>query len=44
MGMNLTLEDLVMVIKIFHEECKCIFIICEFVFGILESINLSIAQ
>ena len=34
MGMNLMLEDLRRIIKIFHEEWKCIFIICEFSFGI----------
>ena len=44
MGVNLTLEDLRRVIKICHEEWKWILIICEFSFGILESISLSIAR
>ena len=38
MRMNSTLEDIRRVIKIFHEECKCLLIICEFSFGILESL------
>ena len=43
MGLSSTLEELMRIIKIFHEEWKWIFIICEFSFGILESISLSIA-
>ena len=38
MGMNLTLEDLRRVKKIFHEEWKWILIICEFFFGIWREI------
>ena len=38
MGMNSTLEDLVRVIKLFHEEWKWILIICEFSFGIWRAL------
>ena len=38
MGMNYTLEDIMRVIKIFHVKWKCIFIICEFSFGIWREI------
>ena len=38
MGMNSTLEVLRRVIKICHEEWKCIFIICEFSFGIWRAL------
>ena len=38
MGMNSTLEELMRVIKIFHEEWKWIFIICEFSFGIWRAL------
>ena len=38
MGMNLTLDDLRRVIKIFHEEWKWILIICEFSFGIWRAL------
>ena len=38
MGMNSTLEDLIMVIKIHHEEWKWIFISCEFFFGIWRAL------
>ena len=38
MGMNSTLEYLVRVIKICHEEWKWIFIICEFSFGIWRAL------
>ena len=38
MGMNYTMEDLRRVIKIFHEEQKWIFIICEFSFGIRRAL------
>ena len=38
MGVNSNLEDLRRVIKIFHEEQKCIFIICEFSFGIRRAL------
>ena len=34
MGVNWTFKDLMSIIKIFHEEWKCIFIICEFSFSI----------
>ena len=39
MQMNSTLEGLRRVIKIFHEEWKWIFIICEFSFGIWRALN-----
>ena len=42
MGMNSTLEDLRRVIKIFHEEWKWIFIICEFSFGIWRALACSL--
>ena len=38
MGMNSTLEELRRVIKIFHEEWKWIFIICEIAFGIWRAL------
>ena len=38
MGGNSTLENLMRVIKICHEEWKCIFIICEFSFGIWRAL------
>ena len=44
MRMNSALEDIRRVIKICHEEWKWLLIICEFSFGTLESINLSIAR
>ena len=44
MGVNLTLEYLRRIVKIFHEEWKWIFIICEFSFVILDSISLSITR
>ena len=38
MGMNSTLENLMRVIKICHEEWKWLLIICEFAFGIWRAI------
>ena len=38
MGMNLKLEGLRRVIKVFHQQWKCIFFICEFSFGIWREI------
>ena len=38
MGMNSTSKDPSRVIKIFHEEWKCLMIICEFAFGIWRAL------
>ena len=38
MEMNSTLESIRRVIKICHEECKWILIICEFSFGIWRAV------
>ena len=39
MGINYNLEGIMRVIKIFHEQWKWIFIICEFSFGFWRAIT-----